>query len=163
MFERLSQWFHSFLESLSPSRPAPAPIPAPEPVPTPPPSPLPPPRPDARVVDAINAARASAGLLPLVDDRVLGLMARSWAASMASGEILSHGDFSGRITASYPNRAGGEDIAEGQPDAASVVDSWMQSPPHRANILGDFDRLGVGSARDDGGTVFWCADFVRID
>jgi uncharacterized protein YkwD len=98
----------------------------------------------------------------LVEDRVLGQMARNWAASMASGDVLSHGDFAVRITAVYPNRAGGEDIAEGQPDAPSVVAAWMESPPHRANILGEFDRIGVGSSRDSGGTVYWCADFVQI-
>ena len=89
-------------------------------------------------------------------------MSDEWATSMASLDGLSHGDFAGRITAIYPNRAGGEDIAEGQPDATSVVAAWMESPPHRANILGDFDRIGVGSARDSAGTVYWCADFALV-
>ena len=110
---------------------------------------------------AINAARASAELAPLAGDPSLDRMAGAWAAAMASDDRLGHGNFAGRITSIYPNTAGGEDIAEGQPDASSVVAAWMESPPHRANILGDFDRMGVGSARDDSGAIYWCADFVR--
>jgi uncharacterized protein YkwD len=114
------------------------------------------------VVFEINAARASNGLAPLMEDPKLDLMARSWAQVMATSVGLSHGDFAGRIEATYPNTAAGEDIAEGQPDAASVVTAWMESPPHRANILGDFNRIGTGSAQDSTGSLYWCADFAQV-
>jgi uncharacterized protein YkwD len=45
-----------------------------------------------------------------------------------------------------------ENIAYGQPDAAAVMDAWMNSPGHRANILDcSLTRLGVGVAEGAGG------------
>ena len=82
---------------------------------------------------------------------------------MTSMGRIDHGDFADRIGAVYPDTAASENIAEGQPDAASVVAAWMDDPPHRANILGDYDRVGVGMARDDMGSIYWCADFVRVE
>ena len=36
----------------------------------------------------------------------------------------------------------------------------MESPPHRANILGDFTKVGVGARQDGSGAIYWCVDFV---
>ena len=142
--------------------PSPAPEPAPEPVP--PIQPIPaPPSPESAVVEAINSARASQGLSSLVEDDALAQLATSWASSMAASGDMEHGDFADRIASIYPNTAASENIAEGQPDAASVVDAWMGDPPHRANILGDYNRLGVGIGRDASGAIYWCTDFVQID
>jgi uncharacterized protein YkwD len=153
----MSNWF----------TPQPAPDPEPMPMPSPPkPAPIPPaparPTPESLVVAAINSARSAEGLAALIPDHALGRVSSRFAASMASASVLDHGDFADRIASVYPNTAAGEDIAEGQPDAASVVAAWMGDPPHRANLLGDFNRIGVGMAPDDSGAIYWCVDFVRI-
>jgi uncharacterized protein YkwD len=154
----VSNWF-----TLHPA-PAPYPTPAPEPEPAPPIKPVPvPPSPQSSVVAAINSARASQGLSALVEDNALTRLAESWSASMAASIDLQHGDFTGRINSIYPDTAASENVAEGQPDANSVVSAWMNDPPHRANILGNYTRLGVGAERDASGTIYWCVDFVRID
>ena len=45
--------------------------------------------------------------------------------------------------------AAGENIAMGQPTAASVMNAWMNSPGHKANILSkNFTEIGVGIAKD---------------
>ncbi|MFI8823896.1 CAP domain-containing protein [Streptomyces sp. NPDC053431] len=45
----------------------------------------------------------------------------------------------------------GENIAKGQADAAAVMDAWMNSPGHRANILNcGFTEIGVGVGTDGG-------------
>jgi len=159
-------------------RPGPRPDPPPTPPPTPPlppapsPAPRPTPGPDpsapdpadpAAVVAAINAARTALGLAVLLDDARLDESAGSWARCMASGQRLTHGDFAARIAACYPRTSAGEDIGEGQPTADAVVAAWMASPPHRANILADFAKVGAGAARDASGAIFWCADFVGRD
>ncbi|MEU7074943.1 CAP domain-containing protein, partial [Streptomyces narbonensis] len=55
----------------------------------------------------------------------------------------------------------GENIARGQADAAAVMESWMNSDGHRANILNcDFTTLGVGVHFGDGGP-WWTQDFGR--
>lgn len=54
---------------------------------------------------------------------------------------------------------GGENIARGQADAAAVMQAWMNSPGHRANILNcDFKTLGVGVHLGSGGP-WWTQDF----
>lgn len=51
--------------------------------------------------------------------------------------------------------AAGENIAYGQSTAAAVMEAWMNSPGHKANILNEsFSRLGVGLA-DNNGTLYW--------
>jgi len=58
--------------------------------------------------------------------------------------------------------AAAENIARGQRSPAEVVNSWMNSPGHRANILNpSFNQIGVGVARDNRGTLFWTQMFTR--
>jgi uncharacterized protein YkwD len=55
----------------------------------------------------------------------------------------------------------GENIAYGQPDAQTVVNGWMNSPGHRANILnGSFKQTGIGVYRDAKGTYYWTQMFI---
>jgi uncharacterized protein YkwD len=166
MSQLLSQFFQVLSNWLDPRpSPQPSPPPVPVPVPVPPPAPVPvpvSPSPESALVAAINAARVGQGLPALVEDESLDRLSSSWASSMASSGVLGHGDFAGRIGSVYPNTAAAENIAEGQPDANSVVDAWMNDPPHRANILGDYNRLGVGSVQDGSGSIYWCTDFARV-
>jgi uncharacterized protein YkwD len=169
----MNGWLNLLCQFLS-NRLAPRPTPEPEPPPAPGPEPLPepvptvdpvpaPPSPESAVIVAINAARAGQGLAALVEDDSLARVSASWAASMASSSDMEHGDFADRMASVYPNIAAAENIAEGQPDASSVVAAWMEEPLHRANILGEYNRLGVGAKSDESGAIYWCADFVRID
>ena len=57
---------------------------------------------------------------------------------------------------------GGENVARGQRDAAAVMDSWMHSEGHRANILNcDFKAIGAGVDRGVDGTLVWGQLFGR--
>lgn len=156
----LAGWFAPAPEPEPIPYPSPAPDPEPQPEPEPRPAPVAP-TPESSVIEQINAARESAGLSALARDESLMRLAASWAASMASSSDMDHGDFADRISSVYPNTEAAENIAEGQPDADSVVAAWLDDPPHRANMLGDFNRLGVGVGRDDSGSPYWCADFVQ--
>ena len=163
----MSAFWKNLVQILSKSfgnHPTPTPSPQPVPRPAPAPTPLPsPPTPSSGAVEAINQARAWSHLPPLTVDPALDRLAADWAQTMASGVGLTHGDFARRITAAFPNTSAGEDIAEGQPDAESVVAAWLASPPHRANILGAYNRVGIGSAKDNAGNLYWCADFVQVN
>jgi uncharacterized protein YkwD len=64
--------------------------------------------------------------------------------------------------AGYVYAAAGENIAGGQPDAASVMQGWLESPGHCSNImLGDFFDIGVGYARVPGSQFehYWVQTF----
>src|SRR5688500_4585313 len=115
--------------------------------------------PDA--VAAINAERSRRGLLPYAADARLGKLASDWATSMARRGRMEHGDFGRRLRSVYPNRAGSENIAWGQSSASHAVSDWMASPVHRANILGNYRLVGVGSSIGRDGRRYWTANFVR--
>ena len=55
----------------------------------------------------------------------------------------------------------GENIAYGQTSPEMVMDSWMNSPGHRANILnGNYKYIGVGHYVDGTGTNYWVQLFT---
>src|SRR5258708_2576473 len=73
------------------------------------------------LIDALNATRAQHSLAALTEDPRLTESAQGWACAMAVSGAISHGDFAGRLQSAVGDVAGGECVAEGQPDAASAV------------------------------------------
>jgi hypothetical protein len=64
----------------------------------------------------------------------------------------------------YPGVEAGENIAAGYRSPASVMQAWLLSPGHRANIEAPaWKVLGVGVAQSAGGTLFWVQDFGVAD
>ncbi|MCI0387010.1 CAP domain-containing protein [Streptomyces sp. CNQ085] len=123
----------------------------------------PPPADDERaeVVRLVNALRAEAGCSALAPHPALEEAARDHSASMARTGELSHRGSGGRSLMRRLKDTGyawsqvGENIAYGYPDAAAVVAGWMDSPPHRRNILACGHRdIGVGLAHGHD-TTWW--------
>ena len=152
----------------APSAPAVAPVtPAPSPVPTPsaPTAPATSPQTpqpaggsgaEAQVLTLVNAERAAAGCRALVADPALAAVARAHSQDMRDRGFFSHENPDGLSPFDRAERAGisarAENIARGQKDAAAVMDAWMNSSGHRANILNcGLTRLGVGVAEGSGG------------
>ena len=83
---------------------------------------------------------------------------------MAARGFFDHTDPDGdtpwdRAAAAGISDLGGENIARGQADAQAVMEAWMNSPGHRANILNcDYRTLGVGVHVGAGGP-WWTQDF----
>lgn len=129
-----------------------------------------PPGRDARLVDQAfaihNQLRSEHALPPLEREERLTAAAAAHAADMARRQVMSHDGGDGSKPAErierqgYHPRASGENVAFGQRTAAAVMRTWMDSPPHRKNILGDFSRVGVAVARADDGTPYWCVEFA---
>ncbi|MGP4014999.1 CAP domain-containing protein [Saccharopolyspora sp. 5N708] len=121
-------------------------------------------RTEDKVVVLVNAERAKRGLCRLRIDERLRRAARRHSADMAQRGFFAHqGPRSmspfDRMLAEGFEDPGGENIASGQETPASVVRAWMQSIPHRANILnGDFRTIGVGVHFGDGGP-WWTQNF----
>ncbi|GAA2741209.1 hypothetical protein GCM10009868_06490 [Terrabacter aerolatus] len=119
-----------------------------------------------QVVDLVNAARSRAGCAPVSVNPALRSAAQGHSDDMAARDYFSHtspdgSTFAGRIrSAGYLGGAIAENIAAGQPSAESVMNAWMASPGHRANILNCAYRdIGVGHA--SGGTYgsYWTQTF----
>lgn len=116
----------------------------------------------AAVVAATNAERTSAGCLTLLVDDRINTAAQRHSVDMADRGNMSHigGDgstFADRLRAAGYPRPGAENIAFGQPTAASVVAAWMASPGHRRNILNcEYKAIGIGF---DSRGNYWTQDF----
>ncbi|MFI8854251.1 CAP domain-containing protein [Streptomyces sp. 891-h] len=119
---------------------------------------------ESEVLALVNQERAKAGCRPLKADRRLAELAGEYSEDMARRGFFSHTSPDGkspwdRAEAAGISDLGGENIARGQANARSVMDSWMHSPGHRANILNcDYRTLGVGAHFAEGGP-WWTQDF----
>lgn len=119
---------------------------------------------EAEVLKLVNAERAKVGCTPVTADNSLADLARTFSDDMATRDFFDHTDPSGlspwdRAAKVGITALGGENIARGQADAAAVMDAWMNSEGHRANILNcDFKTLGVGVHLGVGGP-WWTQDF----
>lgn len=101
-----------------------------------------------KVVELTNRFRAQNKLPPLLFDRVLEDLAAEWSKTMARTDRFQH-----RRNILLPGfYAAAENIAqysffrEQKPDivAKQLVDQWIESPGHRANMLGRYTALGAG-------------------
>lgn len=122
----------------------------------------------AQVVTLVNAHRAQLGLVPLVVSPTLTAAAEWKARDMAAYGYLDHDDPAPdarspdeRVAAcGYPATQWGENIAMGYASAQAVVDAWLASPGHRANIeRPEFRATGVGAA---GAPLYWAQSFGAV-
>ncbi|MGW3940181.1 CAP domain-containing protein [Streptomyces phaeochromogenes] len=116
----------------------------------------------AEVVALTNTERAAAGLRPLAVDPLLTNAAQAHSADMVARAFYSHTSPDGSepwhraSAAGSTRRTIGENIACGQRSAAEVVQGWMDSPGHRANILKPaFTHIGVGFAGGGSAGTYW--------
>jgi hypothetical protein len=103
---------------------------------------------ETQLISMTNSARRSAGLRALPVELQLTRVARDWSNTMASRSELSHRPNLGS-TISGDWRRVGENVGVG-PSLESIQKAFMASPGHRANVLGDYDRIGIGVYEQDG-------------
>ena len=106
---------------------------------------------EEEVVRLVNVERANASLAPLEIDWELARVAKAKSQDMVDKNYFSHTsptygspfDMMKQFGIKYS--AAGENIAKGQTSAAQVVEAWMNSEGHRANIMSsDYTHIGVG-------------------
>jgi uncharacterized protein YkwD len=115
----------------------------------------------AGVLQLVNDARRDHGRATLADDAALARAARTHTIAMVAAQRLTHDGWIGYIRAAgYAGGALGENIAYGYQSPASVVQGWMKSSGHRANILSSsYRHSGVGCVMDSRGRLWWTHDF----
>ncbi|MEQ4719085.1 CAP domain-containing protein [Nonomuraea sp. B19D2] len=106
---------------------------------------------EEEAVRLTNEARAKKGCRPLVHDPKLHLAAERHSADMGARNRLTHDSSNGRTfdqrikAVGFSASAIAENIAQGHPTARAVVNAWLKSPGHRANMLNcSFTHIGVG-------------------
>jgi len=119
-----------------------------------------------QVVNLVNVERAKEGLAPLsIDTKV---QAAAMVRARECEVSFSHTRPDGRNFATalkeqnVSYRSSGENIAYGQQTPEAVMNAWMNSSGHRANIMNpNFTTIGVGYYENAGGTDYWCQLFTR--
>jgi uncharacterized protein YkwD len=110
-------------------------------------------------VSALNAARSSAGLAPLVTNGDLLRVARVWSATMAAAGDISHNPNVANL-APPDWRSLGENVGFG-PTCDSVIQAFTGSPEHLKNILDpSYSSLGVGVVDGPDGLMYVTEDFM---
>jgi uncharacterized protein YkwD len=117
----------------------------------------------ADIILAVNRKREKVGTLPLRRNLLLQSSAQAYAVDMESRNFFSHESPEGETPQERIKRGGygnltaqncncrsftaafGENLARGQQTTADVMQDWMNSPAHRANILTErFLEIGIG-------------------
>lgn len=124
----------------------------------------------SRIFDLINVERRRRGLRALVFNAQLDQMARIQATNMAYFQKMAHVIPQAQLPAlndrarsvQYPYAEIAENVALGYPSAEAVVQGWMNSPGHRANILNPgVVETGISIARSAAGGLYYCQVFGR--
>ncbi|WP_226602630.1 CAP domain-containing protein [Bacillus cereus] len=119
---------------------------------------------EQRVVELTNAERAKQGLSALKIDTELSKVARIKSEDMQKNNYFDHNsptygspfDMMKKFGISYTSA--GENIAQGQRTPEEVVQAWMNSAGHRANILNNgFTHIGVGYVESGN---YWTQQFI---
>jgi uncharacterized protein YkwD len=134
---------------------------------------------EASLLCLINERRASSGLAPVVENQKLRAAAVRHSGEMVREGFFAHTSPSGRsfidriVATGYTRRSRswivGENLVWGSRSLSSpamLFEAWMESPPHRANIMrGRFREIGIGAVRgtpeddSDGSGITVSSDF----
>lgn len=122
---------------------------------------------EQEVLSIVNQERAARGLNALTWAEDLANVARAHSSDMISRNFFSHTNPDGQSpfdrlkSNGISYRAAAENIAYGQRSAKDVMNSWMNSSGHRANILNaNLKEIGIGAVKNQKGTIYWTQVFV---
>ncbi len=119
---------------------------------------------EKEVIRLVNEIRVKNGLKELTYNWELSRVARYKSQDMKDNRYFSHtspvygSPFQMMKSFGITYRTAGENIAKGQKDPQAVVNAWMNSSGHRANILNSsFTQIGVGYVADGN---YWTQMFI---
>ena len=118
---------------------------------------------EGQFLTLLNTERTNAGLAPVVSDPLIYPVAHDWSVSLANSQVLSHrpdlvASFDNRVTKSWTRI--GENVGRG-PDVVGLHNAFMNSPGHKANVLGDYNRIAVAVVIDSAGTIWVTFNFMK--
>jgi len=128
----------------------------------------------AQVLDLVNQHRTAMGLNALSTSPTLTAAANWKSLHMAYYGYMTHDDPAPPVTRTVSDRllacgypvgrvSWGENIAYGYRTPQDVMNAWLNSPGHRANIENaGYRAIGIGAAVTQGGVVYWTQDFGSL-
>lgn len=119
----------------------------------------------ADVINQTNTFRAANGLTELEMLDELNTIAQKHSENMASGRVsFGHSGFAKRAALARKKIEGvngfAENVAYGPTSAAQLISMWKDSPPHRRNMLGQYEFVGIGIAKDRKGVLYYTMVFA---
>ena len=134
--------------------------PAPPTCPTSPPDPI-----TQTVLNRTNGDRAGQGLPGLYWNARLACLADEWSRYMRDTGNFRHRDLGATIKSpgfeDYAGLAENILVGPGTMDGNAMESMWINSPPHYANIMGNYDTIGIGLARGTDGRLWATENFGR--
>lgn len=115
---------------------------------------------EAEFVSLLNQSRGAAGLAPLSVHNDLVIGARNHTAKMIPTGTIFHSSSAELSGVTTGWSVLGENVGKG-PNPSVLHQAFMASPSHKANILGGFDRVGVGVGHDAEGRVYVTVMFMK--
>jgi uncharacterized YkwD family protein len=119
----------------------------------------------SQVLTLVNAERSKAGLKPLTMNATLTKSAQAKSQDMHDKHYFDHtsptygSPFDQMTKFGYKYSYAGENIAMGQKTPKEVMDAWMNSAGHRANILNsNYTEIGIGYVADGN---YWTQQFGK--
>lgn len=123
---------------------------------------------EEEVIRLVNAERQKAGLSPVTNNWEVSRVARIKSQDMIDKNYFAHNSptygtpFQMLKSFGISYRSAGENIAKGQTSPQAVMNAWMNSSGHRANILNaNYTQIGVGLAKSKNGTYYWTQMFLK--
>lgn len=116
------------------------------------------------ILQLVNAHRASVGKDALAMNSLATQLAEEHTHYMIAQNDISHDNFDERSNRlfSEENASGtGENVAYGQQSAKAVMEAWINSSGHRANIEGDFTHIGIGVVKNSSGVYYFTQIFLK--
>ena len=123
---------------------------------------------EQEVFSLVNQIREENGLKPFVYNETLAETARAHSQDMIDRNFFDHYNPDGKSPFDRMEANGirysmaAENIAAGYPSPEAVVEGWMNSDGHRANILGGCEELGVGLALGGSYGYYWTQCFATV-
>lgn len=128
--------------------------------------------PRQEVLELVNEIRVANGRSPLELDVRLAFSAQGHSEDMTANNFMAHTGSDGSnpgermAAAGYPWSGWSENVAAGQPTPESVVNAWMNSDGHRANILRESsEHVGIGYDYATGTNYghYWTMNFASSE
>ncbi len=110
------------------------------------------------LLSRINEERGSRGLPALTSHWDLVDDAEAHSERMMSTNNLHHNPNLGSVTTGWVSL--GENVGVG-PSVSSIHTAFMNSPPHRGNVLGDFSHVGIGAVRESENRLWVTVVFMK--
>lgn len=116
------------------------------------------------ILKLVNEHRQSINKSSLVRNNVADNLAKDHTIYMISENNISHDNFNTRfqeLQQKVNAKSAGENVASGYPTAVSVMNGWLNSSGHKANIEGYFTHIGIAAIKDSQGRYYFTQLFYR--